>query len=109
MVEDEAEVDVVGDEVVQVEQVRAGEISQHHTDGDGEQEQGLELLDDGQVDEDAYDDVHNQELPCGGVEGPAGLGQVKETLTLARGAEQHLPDACARQKVEQALDQIGHG
>ena len=100
MVEDEAEIDVVGDEVVQMEQVRAGEIGQHHTDGDGEQEQRLEFLDDGQVDEDTHDDVHDQELPCGGVERPAGLGQIKETLTLARGAEQYLPDTRARQKVQ---------
>ena len=109
MVEDEAEVNVVGDEVVQMEQVRAGEIGQHHTDGDGEQEQRLEFLDDGQVHEDTHDDVHDQKLPCGGVEGPAGLGQVEETVTLTRGGEQHLPDTRAGQKVQEALNQIGHG
>ena len=47
--EDKAVIDLIGNEVFQMEQVSTGNIGQQHTHGDGEQEQGLEFLDDGQV------------------------------------------------------------
>ena len=107
--QNEAEINVVGNEIIQMEQVRTGDVGQQHTDGDGEQEQGLELLDDGQIDQRGYDHIHDQELPGGGVEGPARVGQVEGAMIQSRGGKQNLPDTRARQKVKQALNKCRHG
>ena len=109
MMENEAEINIIDDEVVEMEQVCAGEIGQHHTDGDGEQEKGLEFLDDRQVNEDTYDDVHDQKLPGGGVERPTRIGKIKKAVSLTGLGEQNLPNTRADQEIQQALNQFGHG
>ena len=43
--------------------LRAGQVGQQHAEGDGQQQQGLELLDDGQVEQHAGDENHHQRLP----------------------------------------------
>ena len=60
---DEVPVDVTPGEEDLVEHIRAGEVGDEHTEGDGHQQQRLKLLYDAQVQQHAGDAQHDEAAP----------------------------------------------
>ena len=63
---EELPVDVAAGEEDLVVHLRAGQVGDEHAEGDGQQQQGLELLDNRQIQQDEGDQHHDQNLPVPG-------------------------------------------
>ena len=66
-------VDVPSVKQFAVEHVGAGQVGQQHAEGDRQQQQRLELFDNGQIGQETGNREHNQRLPVVGQQSKAGL------------------------------------
>ena len=64
--------------------LRAGQVGDEHTEGNRQQQQGLELLHNRQVQQDEGDDHHNQDLPvpCGNLIEAGRLNEIHDSFHL---------------------------
>ena len=73
--------ETISDEEIEMEQLRAGQVGQQHTEGDGEEQQRLVFLLDGQVEQEATEEDHHKVLP---------------TFTNEEGHDAHLAEEVAQ-------------
>ena len=100
VVEDQTEVNLVGNKIIQMEQICTGQVGEQHTHGDRQQEQRLKLFDNGEIHKDAHDGEHHKLLPARGVKRPACARQIKKTLPCTGLGKEHLPYTRTREEID---------